>query len=290
MKEFTIITDSCCSLNAEEVAELGITVLPLSFTIDGDMYLDTPDHSTISPAEFYRKIAAGRKCFTAGVNVGLYIDAMRDAVKAGRDVLCICFSSALSCTFSNAQLAAEYVSEEMPDAGIIVIDSLCACRGLGMLITRTVHEQRAKGLSLQETAEFVQREKGRQAHWFFVDDLNHLQQGGRIKKIEAVAGSILGIKPILHCDGDGKLTVAGKVRGLNNAIKALIEKIKETGIAANQTVFISHADCAAYVQKLVDMLHQNLGIKDIHTDYICPVIGAHTGCGTVGLFFIANRR
>ena len=290
MKEFSIITDSCCSLNADEAAELGITVLPLTFTLDGETYLDTPDHSAIAPEEFYRKIAAGGKCFTAGVNVDAYMNAMNAAVKAGKSVLCICFSGALSCTFNNARLAAEYIREEDSEADIEVIDSLCACRGLGMLIYRTVKEQKVCGLSMRETAEFVMRERNRQAHWFFVDDLNHLQRGGRIKRIEAVAGSILGIKPVIHCDADGKLTIAGKVRGLNNAIKALADKIRDAGVQANQTIFISHANCVTYVQKIVDMLNKNFGITDIHTDFICPVIGAHTGCGTLGLFFVANRR
>lgn len=292
MKQFTIITDSCCSLNADEAKELGIVVLPLAFMIGGKTYLDTPEHAELSAEAFFKKLQAGQECTTAAVNIDQYINAMRTELDAGNDVLCVCFSSALSCTYQNAFIAANEMREEFPDSKIIVIDSLCACRGMGMLIYRTVMEQREKQLDIEQTAGFVLRERNHQGHWFFVDDLHHLHRGGRVSKLVAVAGSVLNIKPVMHCDAEGKLTAVGKAHGVNGAIKALIEKMKEHCVSQNkeQTVFICHANCPEYVQKISQLLKDEFGITDIRADYICPVIGAHTGCGTLGLFFAGKSR
>ena len=292
MKPFAIITDSCCSLNASEIKELGIIVLPLSYTIGGKTYLDTPDHSALSPEAFFEKIQAGQDCTTAAVNISQYLEAMRRELDAGKDILCICFSSALSCTYQNARIAADELREEYPDSGILVVDSLSACRGMGMLIARTVSEQREKNLNLEQTAQFVLQERTHQAHWFFVEDLNHLHRGGRVSKLAAVAGSVLHIKPIMHCDAEGKLTVAGKARGANAAVKELIGKMKELCLSqdSEQAVYICHANCPQYVQKISQSLKEEFGITDVRVDYICPVIGAHTGCGTVGLFFAGKSR
>ena len=292
MRPFTIITDSCCSLNTEEVEELGIVVVPLSFTIDGKTYIDTTNHEDLSPASFFEKIRSGSTCTTAAVNIDQFKNVMRLELNDGKDILCISFSSALSSTYQNAWAAANELREEYPDSKIIVVDSLSACRGMGMLIWRTVQEQRKKNLDIEQTAEYVLRERHHQAHWFFVDDLIHLQRGGRVSKLSAVTGSVLNIKPIMHCNEEGKLTPTVKVQGINRAIKALVEKMKATLVShdKNQTVFICHADCPQYVQKLIKHIHDEFGITDIRTDYICPVIGAHTGCGTVGVFFTATCR
>lgn len=292
MKHFTIITDNCCSLNAAEVKELGLVVLPLSFTIGGKTYLDTPEHAELSPESFFDKLQAGQECTTAAVNIDQYLNAMRKELDAGNDVLCVCFSSALSCTYQNACIAANELREEYPDSKIIVVDSLSACRGMGMLISRTVAEQRKKDLDIEQTAEFVLREREHQGHWFFVDDLHHLHRGGRVSRLVAVAGSVLSIKPVMHCDAEGKLTAVGKAHGSNGAIKALIGKMKELCVSQDkeQTVFICHANCPQYVQKISRYLREEFGITDIRADYICPVIGAHTGCGTLGLFFVGKSR
>lgn len=292
MKPFTIITDSCCSLNETEVRELGIVVLPLSFTIEGKTYSDTPDHAALSPSAFYEKIRAGQECVTAAVNVGQYLSAMRAELEAGKDVLCICFSGALSCSCQNAHTAAAELRDEYPDSGILVVDSLCACRGMGMLITRTVCEQRTKALNLEQTAAFVLQERNHLGHWFFVDDLHHLHRGGRVSKLAALAGSVLHVKPIMHCDAEGKLTPVGKARGTDGAIRALIGKMRELSVSLDpdQTVFICHANCPQFVQKATKLLQEEFGITDVRADFICPVVGAHTGCGTLGLFFRAKAR
>ena len=198
MRDYIIMTDSCCSLNQQEVDELGITVLPLSFTMEGKTYLDTPDHADMSPETFFQKIADGVDCTTAAVNVGQFTDAMTEVLNAGKDILCICFSSALSTTYQSACIAADDLRGEHPEAKIIVIDSLSACRGQGMLIYRTVRERREKDLDIDALAEFVRGTIQHQDHWFIVDDLNHLKRGGRVSAAAALVGTVLGIKPVLH--------------------------------------------------------------------------------------------
>ena len=224
MRDYIIMTDSCCSLNRREVDELGITVLPLSFTMEGKTYLDTPDHADMSPETFFQKIADGVDCTTAAVNVGQFTDAMTSALTAGKDILCISFSSALSTTYQSACIAAEDLRAEHPEAKIIVIDSLSACRGQGMLIYRTVRERREKNLDIEALADFVRGTIQHQDHWFMVDDLNHLKHGGRVSAAAALAGTVLGIKPVMHTDSEGKLTPVSKARGSRGALRALVEE------------------------------------------------------------------
>lgn len=292
MRDYIIMTDSCCSLNQREVAELELTVLPLSFTMEGKTYLDTPDHADMKPEDFFAKIGAGVDCTTAAVNVGQFSEAMRAALEAGKDVLCICFSSALSTTYQSACIAADDLRGEFPDAKLIVVDSLSACRGEGLLIYRAVRERREKDLTIEQLADFVRAEVQHQCHWFFVDDLNHLKRGGRVSATTALVGTVLGIKPVMHTDSEGKLTAVGKARGWKGALTALADKLEELGTAplADQTVFVCHANCPEYVDYISKLLRERFGVSDIRVDFICPVIGAHTGCGTLGLFFRGSER
>ena len=180
MRDYIIMTDSCCDLSQQEVEELDLTVLPLSFTIEGKTLLNTPDHADMSPEEFFQKIADGADCTTAAVNVGQFTDAMEKALADGRDILCICFSSALSTTYQSACIAANDLREKHPEAKIIVIDSLSASRGQGMLVYRAVRERREKNLDIDALAKYVESIIQSQDHWFIVDDLNHLKRGGRV--------------------------------------------------------------------------------------------------------------
>ncbi len=292
MRDYIIMTDSCCSLNQQEVAELGLTVLPLSFMMEGKTYRDTPDHADMSPEEFFDQIASGVDCTTAAVNVGQFSEAMRAALDAGKDILCICFSSALSTTYQSACIAADDLHGEYPEAKLIVIDSLSACRGQGMLLYRTVRERREKNLDIDALAAFVRETIPHQDHWFFVDDLNHLKRGGRVSAATALVGTVLGIKPIMHTDSEGRLTPVSKARGSRGALKALVDKMEELGIepAKNQPIFICHANCPDYVEYISELLRERFGVTDIRADFIGPVIGAHTGCGTLGLFFVGVER
>ena len=292
MRDYIIMTDSCCDLSQQEVEELDLTVLPLSFTIEGKTLLNTPDHADLSPEEFFKKIAEGADCTTSAVNVGQFTDAMEKVLDEGKDILCICFSSALSTTYQSACIAASDLREKHPGAKIIVIDSLSASRGQGMLLYRTVRERREKGLDIDALASYVDSIIQSQDHWFFVDDLNHLKRGGRVSATAALVGTMLGIKPVMHTDSEGRLTPVSKARGSKAALRALVDKMEELGIEPekNQPVFICHANCPDYVEYVKVLLKERFNVTDVRADFIGPVIGTHTGCGTLGLFFVGTER
>lgn len=292
MRDYIIMTDSCCDLNQQEVEELDLTVLPLSFTIEGRTLLNTPDCADMAPEEFFQKIAAGADCTTAAVNVGQFTDAMKAALSEEKDILCICFSSALSTTYQSACIAANDLRAEHPEAKIIVIDSLSASRGQGMLLYRAVRERREKGLAIEALADYVRSIIQSQCHWFIVDDLNHLKRGGRVSAAAALAGTVLGIKPVMHTDSEGRLTPVSKARGTKAALRALVDKVAEIGVEPdkNQPMFICHANCPDSVAYVKELLKERFGVTDVRADFIGPVIGAHTGCGTLGLFFVGTQR
>ena len=292
MRDYIIMTDSCCDLNQQEVEELDLTVLPLSFTIEGRTLLNTPDCADMAPEEFFQKIAAGADCTTAAVNVGQFTDAMKAALSEEKDILCICFSSALSTTYQSACIAANDLRAEHPEAKIIVIDSLSASRGQGMLLYCAVRERREKGLAIEALADYVRSIIQSQCHWFIVDDLNHLKRGGRVSAAAALAGTVLGIKPVMHTDSEGRLTPVSKARGTKAALRALVDKVAEIGVEPdkNQPMFICHANCPDSVAYVKELLKERFGVTDVRADFIGPVIGAHTGCGTLGLFFVGTER
>ena len=292
MRDYILMTDSCCDLNQQEAAELDLTVLPLSFTIDGQTYANTPDHAAMPPEEFFHRVANGAVCSTAAANVGEFSDAMKKALDAGKDILCICFSSALSTTYQSACIAAEDLRGEYPEAKIIVIDSLSASRGQGMLLYRAVQERRRSNPDIETLADFVRGAIQSQCHWFYVDDLNHLKRGGRVSATAALVGTVLGIKPVLHTDSEGRLIPVSKARGTKAAIRALADKMAELGVEPekHQPVFICHADCPDSVAYLKELLRERFGVTDVRADFIGPVIGSHTGCGTLGLFFVGTKR
>ncbi len=292
MRDYVIMTDSCCDLSRQEVEELGLTVLPLTFTVDGESFLNTPDHASMSPEEFFQRVAAGAECATAAVNVGQFSDAMRPILDEGKDILCICFSSALSTTYQSACIAADDLRGEYPDAEIIVIDSLSASRGQGMLLYRAVQERRRSDPDIKTLADYVRGILQTQCHWFIVDDLNHLKRGGRVSATAALVGTMLGIKPVMHTDSEGRLIPMSKARGTKAALKALVDKVEELGVEPerNQPMFICHANCPDSVAYVKELLRERFGVTDVRADFIGPVIGSHTGCGTLGLFFVGRAR
>ncbi len=291
MRDYVIMTDSCCDLNAQEIAESGLCVIPLTFTIGGKNYRDTPDHAEMSLAEFYSRLRSGETSVTAAANVGDFTDSMRLILEAGKDVLCVAFSSALSTTYQSGCIAADELRSEFPDAKIIVIDSLAASRGQGMLMWYAAKEK-AKGKTIDEVADWLRANIQHQDHWFTVDDLNHLRRGGRLNATSAIVGTVLSIKPVMHCDAEGKLTAVSKARGMKQALRELINKMDELGARPlkDQTVFICHADAPDSVALVKDMLRERFGVTDVRADYIGPVIGSHTGAGTLGLFFFGKER
>ena len=290
MRDYVIMTDSCCDLTDQMARDLELEVLPLTMHMDGQDYPNDLAGTAISNQEFYKRIRAGKLATTSAVNVGQFQDAMRRVLESGRDIVCVCFSSALSTTYQSAVIAAEDLRAEFPEAEIHVVDSLSASLGQGLLLYLAV-EQKRKGLTAAELAKWVEDNRLTVCHWFTVDDLNFLKRGGRVSATTALLGTMLSIKPIMHTSDEGKLVPVSKARGRKAAIAALLDKIETLGIhPEKQTMFICHADCEEDAKAVAKTIQDRFGTPTVHINYIGPVIGSHTGPNTMGIFFVGTQR
>ncbi len=284
---FCITTDSGADLPPSYCQTHDITVLPLAFTIEGQTYHGS---GAMDDKVFYDKLRAGALPTTSAANPEDTAALFRTFAGQGKDLLHVAFSSGLSSTSDAAQIAAQMVMEEYPQRKIIVVDSLCASMGQGFLVHQAV-KLRDAGETLEDTARKVTDLRLNVVHNFTVDDLGHLHRGGRVSKATAVVGSLMGIKPILHVDNEGHLTSVGKVRGRKASIQALADRMEEQMKGFdNPEVFISHGDCPEDAQTLADMVRTRFGIDTIMIGYIGPVIGTHSGPGTLALFFFGSPR
>ena len=290
MSEYVLITDSSADLSQEMVQELGVTVLPLSFTIQGKTYRNYPDNREMDLPLFYDMLRAGELATTSAVNVAEYTQAVEPILQEGKDVLILAFSSGLSSTYQASVLAAGELREKYPDRKIYVVDSLSASLGQGLLVYLAAQEQR-KGKSIEEVRDWAEETKLHLCHQFTVDDLHFLKRGGRISATTAVVGSMLQIKPVLHVDNEGHLINIGKARGRQASLKALVDKMEKTVTEeGRKTVFISHGDCRKDAVTVADMVRERFGTQDIRINFVGPVIGAHSGPGTLALFYLGTER
>lgn len=290
MSEYVLMTDSCCDLPAELAAELELEILPLRLELKGQVYRNYLDGREIGFQDFYGQVRSGELPVTSAVNVGEFEEAMRPALEAGKDLLCLCFSSALSTTFQSACIAAKELAEEFPERKVRVVDTRCASMGQGLLAWLCAREKK-RGLSIDGLADYAERTKDRVCHWFTVDDLNHLKRGGRVSAAAALFGTMLSVKPVLHVDGEGRLIPMEKCRGRKASLLALVDHMEKTADApADQTVFLSHGDCLEDANFVAEEIRRRFGTKDIRISYVGPVIGSHTGAGVVALFFLGGER
>ena len=290
MSDFVILTDSSADLSQELVQRLEVQVLPLTVTIGGKEYRDWPDHRELDPHQFYDRLRGGELATTSAVNVDSYIQALEPLLQAGRDVLILAFSSGLSATYSSSVIAVRELSERYPGRALYTVDTLCASLGQGLLVWYAA-QQRDLGLSIEEVRDWVEEHKLNLCHQFTVDDLHFLKRGGRISAAAAVVGSMLHIKPVLHVNADGRLINIGRARGRQASLKALVDRMEETAIdSGSLTVFISHGDCLEDAQEVAKLVKKRFGVQEIYINYVGPVIGAHSGPGTVALFYMGTAR
>ena len=289
MASYVISTDTSCDFPLDYVQRHQIPLVSLYYSIDGkDGVNGCPKSEELKT--FYQKMREGAETKTQQASVEDTEKLFRQILETGSDVLHIAFSSGLSGTANAARLAAETLREEFPDRKIIVIDSLCASLGQGLLVDYALR-MKDEGKSMEETAQWVQDHLQNICHLFTVDDLKYLQRGGRISKTTALLGTMIGIKPVLHVDEEGKLVPLSKVRGRKQSIQALVDKMEQTAIdPAAQTVFISHGDCRADAEYVADLVREKFGTQDIRIHSIGPVIGSHSGPGTVALFYLGRTR
>jgi DegV family protein with EDD domain len=289
---YKIISDSCVDLPAQITKDLDIEILPLKVTVKGKEYQNFLDHREINPRSFYDLLREKETATTAQANPQECIEVMEPILKNGDDVLFIVFSSQLSGTYNSCLIAQKELTDKYPDRKIIVIDSLSASMGQGLLVYKA-GQKRKEGKSITEVADYVEDIKKDISHLFTVSDLGHLRRGGRLSASSFILGSIINIKPLLHVTLEGKLKVYGKARGrfksLNNLVKRMVETYDPK---RNDIVFISHGDNLQDAIYVRDIIMEKLDLKedDFLINEIGPVIGAHSGVDTLAIFYVGNER
>lgn len=284
-QNYVLFTDSAADLPEELLTRYGVRSIPLNVFMK-----DAPAQPcTLRGEEFYRALQAGRVACTSAANLSAFRAAFGEVLSEGKDVLYLAFSSVLSCMYQTGVIAAEELRAEYPDRRIIVIDTRCASLGEGLLVCRTAEEMQ-KGITLDEAAAYAEENRLKTIHWFTVDDLMFLKRGGRVGAVSAFAGSLLGIKPVMHVSNEGKLIPKAKVRGRRSALQALARHYGEECRDRSAPVFIAHADSLHDAEHLRDELTREYGAKHILIGGIGPVIGAHAGPGTIALFFAGDSR
>lgn len=290
MTHFTITTDTTADLPESYITEHELGIMSLTYTIEGVTY--TREHP-LDVEEFYAKVRAGSLPTTSQVNPE---EAKKVFTEIGNekhsDILHIAFSSGLSGSYNSARIAAEELAEEGFPYRIIVVDSLCASLGEGLLVHKAVM-MRENGATLEDTAKWLEDNRLHLIHNFTVDDLNHLYRGGRVSKTTAFIGTIVNIKPILMVDNDGHLIPVAKARGRKKSLIALVDSMeKQMGSFRDQNdiVFISHGDTLEDAQYVADLIKERFGIESFLINYCGPTVGAHSGPGTIALFYMGESR
>lgn len=290
MAEYTIVTDSSCDLPDQLAAELELKVVPLSLTMEGKQYLNTTDERGIAHKELYARLRAGAMAKTSAANAADFVSVMEPELAAGRDVLYIGFSSALSATCSVGANVGQELMEKYPGRKVYTVDSLCASLGQGLFVYLLAQKKR-EGMEIEALRDYAEDLKLHICHWFTVEDLQFLRRGGRVSAAAALIGSILSIKPVMHVDNEGRLIPVSKVRGRKASLRAIADKVKETMLdRPDQTLFISHGDSEEDAKLVAEMIKERTGLSLQVLNYVGPVIGSHSGPGTIAVFFIGSER
>lgn len=288
MRDYIIFADSACDISCDLLNEWGVKYCSLSLVFSGDTK-EYSDHE-IPAHEFYDRMRNGALPKTSAANMGKFYDAFEAIVKEGYDILYLGFSSGLSATCNFAREAAEEIMSEYEGSKVVVVDSLCASAGYGLLLKLLV-DKKAAGATIDEVATFAENTKMNVMHWFTVDDLKYLKAGGRISATTALLGGMLNIKPVMKVDENGKLVSVSKARGRKAALKAIADMFEQTAIDKKDgLIYISHGDCIDDANLLADMLKENSGATVNLITNVGPVIGSHSGPGTLALFFLVNER
>ena len=288
MSPYVIVTDSSCDLPQSLVAQYGLEVVQLAVTLDGG---EPTFNDELDIKDFYAQLRDKKRATTSAANPDAFLSVFEKHMAAGTDVLYLGFSSGLSGTCNAGFIAARELAAKYPERKCAVVDTLCASLGQGLLVVLAAKKKEA-GATLDEVRAYAEELKPNLVHLFTVDDLFFLKRGGRVSALTAVAGTALGIKPVLHVDNAGHLIKIGVKRGRTASLNDLCERMKEAAIdPAEQLVYISHGDCEEDAKYLADKITAELGVKEpILISHVGPVIGAHAGPGTVALFFIGKER
>ena len=290
MNDYVIVTDSTADLTDDLYKKLGIEVVPMEFFIEGESYKHYADAREMGLRTFYQKIKEGKKVTTTQVNSYIYESVFTPILESGKDVLYLCFSSGLSGTYQVSKLVSESMMKKFPGRRVVSIDTLCASVGEGLLVYNAAM-LKDKGLKFDELINWIEKNKLNVAHWFVVNDLEHLKQGGRINSIQASIGTVLNLKPLISLDFDGRLVPISKQRGLKKVLEEFIRRLKNEGVnLEDQTIIVGHADNLEFAVSVSDQVKKLNLVNDVIISEIGPVIGAHVGCGMVALTFMGKRN
>ena len=289
--DFEIVTDSSSNLVEEMIDDFGLHVLPLTFMVDGEEYQSYLKGQHTDLKQFYTMMREGKVITTSLPNLAESEALMRGLLEQGRDILYLGFSSGLSGTFEATELLMRDLAAEFPERTLLAVDTLAASGGEGLLVWHAVQRARA-GAPIGEVRDWVEENKLHLAHWFTVDDLMFLFRGGRVSKTAAWAGTMLNIKPVMHVDDEGHLIPLEKVRGRMKSLNALVDHMEKSAVQPidQQMVFITHGDCLEEAEYVAEQVKERFGVKEVVINYVDPVIGAHSGPGTMALFFLADKR
>ncbi|MCR2036494.1 DegV family protein [Adlercreutzia caecimuris] len=288
---FAIVTDSSSNLPEDIIDQHDLTVLPLTFMVDGEEYRSYLKGEKTDLSQFYTMMREGKVITTSLPNLKESRESIEALLREGRDVLYLGFSSGLSGTYQAIELLLTELAGLYPDRTVASVDTLAASLGEGLLVYYAA-KMREEGASIEKVRDWVEEHKLHLAHWFTVDDLMFLFRGGRVSRTSAWAGTLLNIKPVMHVDDEGHLIPLEKVRGRKKSLKALVDHMEQTAMSpvADQTVFITHGDCLQDAEYVADLVRERFGVSDVLINWVDPVIGAHSGPGTMALFFLASER
>ena len=287
---FEIVTDSSCNLPEDIIDRYGLHILSLRFLVGGKEYYSYTKGEITDLAQFYTMMRNKEEITTSQISSDTCTKPFESLLQDGKDVLYIGFSSALSGTYQVGYLALEELKKKYPERKIYAVDTLGASLGEGLLVYHAANLREA-GESIEAVNGWLLENRLHLCHWFTVDDLFFLQRGGRVSGTVAIFGTLLNVKPVMHMDNEGRLIFVTKVRGRKRSLDALVERLDQTAInPSEQSIFITHGDCLEDAQYVAKKIEEKYHPKEIVINWVDPVIGAHSGPGTVALFFLGTER
>lgn len=285
---YKLISDSSMDISKKMADELAVDAVPLLFLIDGEEYKDNFG-ADMDPHIFYEKMREGLMPSTTLINTDRFLTHFRSYLENGIDIVYIAFSSALSGTCQCAFQAAAQLKEEFPERHVYVVDSLCASMGEGLLVWQAA-KLRDSGMGAAELHDWLEKNKKRVIHWFTVDDINHLRRGGRVTAAQAFLGTLMKIKPVMHVDNEGRLVPMEKAIGRKKSLATIVDNLAGQYDGTVKMVFISHGDVPEEAHAVELMIKEKLPGVEVHIHTVGPVIGAHSGPGTMAVFCFGASR
>ncbi|WP_028273756.1 DegV family protein [Atopococcus tabaci] len=287
--EYKLMTDSCSDLPIEIVRKYDIDIVHFTIHMEGEELRDDMGVS-FDREEFFNRLKNGATASTSQVNAGTYLEKFKYYADNNIPLLYLAFSSGLSGSYNSAMTALDMLKEEYDNPAITIIDTQAACLGEGLLVYEAA-KRKAAGQSLPEVAEWVEENKKRVHSWVTVDDIKHLQRGGRVSAASATIGTLLSVKPIIAVTKNGKLVPVAKVRGRKKSLQYLVDKTVEGAVRSEeQTMFIGHAGVPEEAEWVKSELEKRLQVKDIIVSPFGPTIASHTGFGSMALFSLGEER